>query len=878
MNDTNPPVDFRQAVHECGTEPIHIPGHIQTYGTLVGLGSGLRIEYAAENSADFGGYAPADLLGQTFDDVLTPPDDTRALTLLREHVTAAPVAHQLHLQTASGEPQLFNCTLHCNADDKLLVEIEPPYHPESDAFRLFEAQARLSVGQLLGANNLLGLCQSAAETIRSIIQFDRVMVYRFDQDQNGEVIAEACDDRVRSFLGLYYPATDIPPRARDLFLRNRVRMIADVGFAPIPLLAAAGDLPPLDLSMAVLRGVSPGHILYLHSMGSTATLTIAIIKENKLWGLFACHHHSMPRYLPYEVRALCDFLGLTLSAQIVTLEEKERVIHYAERKARTGTLIHQLNQTDDLYQDLQENAPVLRQIVDAGGVAVCRETSCELFGTTPPSEHLRDLLDWLRSRKEHTFYTDRLSQHYPPASDFTAQASGVLSIRLSGLEDLYLIWFRPEFRATITWGTAHEKRLVEQNGQLLWNPDNSFEQWEELVQEQSRPWQEADLLTVRDFRRSVEEIYLRQQLAESERQLREIMNALPVIAFVYRDDHVVFINYAAEMLTGYSRVELRRPDVFEKLLPLRQHRSHVGDDVVHLFELPLTTRQGTQRWVDVTLVPIQFEGSPAQLGTVLDVTDRREAQRRQLELEVERQHVEILANFVQDVSHDIRTPLTVIHTSLFILKRKLAEDADALDQLNTIAAQTNYLENMLESMLIMSRLDQERQPDFQPVNLNLLLHELGERLRLRASSQDQTLDLEIAPDLPAVQGDMLKLERGFANLIENAIHYTPSGGQITLTARTTGPDTVTIDVIDTGIGISPDDLPHIFERFYRADRSRSMAIYGSGLGLAITRRIIDMHHGTIEVESSENQGTRFRVTLPREPQSSGPEERATLLE
>lgn len=365
-------------------------------------------------------------------------------------------------------------------------------------------------------------------------------------------------------------------------------------------------------------------------------------------------------------------------------------------------------------------------------------------------------------------------------------------------------------------------------------------------------------------------------LQQSEERYRSIVEASPLPIAIHANSRYMFVNQAAiETLGGHNMddfvgkpvQDIIHPDFWEEAHQ-RIQQIYTQQSYAPLTEQKFRRLDGTAIDVLVTATMVDFEGRSASQVVFSDITSRKEAERDRFELAVERERVNMLRCFIADASHDLKTPLATINTATYLLENKLANlSAHEKRHLQIIEDQTARLTRMVDDMLHMSRLDAVQQFDFGPVDLNALIQDIVTNRRDRVRHEQLVLDF-IATQVPClVEADELMLSRAIVNLIENAIHYTPAGGRITI--RTfAGPDVSGCEVCDTGIGIAPDDLPHIFERFFRSDRARQSNHGGSGLGLAIAHKIIDLHGGTIEAKSKLNQGTVFRLNIPTRPASS----------
>ena len=303
------PVDL----DNCAREPIHVPGSIQPRGVFLAVTEpDLVVRHTSQNVAELLGHPVDDVLGHPLEHVL----GAEAAGAIEHHVrTWGNLRARNPLVVTVGDVEL-DVVLHrilSGESTLLIVELEPASGPRPFSFPNTYQAVRGAVEQLNHAHDLAQLYEITAREVRALTGFDRVMIYRFDDEYNGEVVAEAKRPDLNPFLGLHYPASDIPPQARALYEQNWVRLISDVGYTPsriVPGLDEETGLP-LDLTHSILRSVSPIHLEYLGNMGVAASMSISLLRDGRLWGLIACHHYSGPHDPPFGVRAAAEFLGST---------------------------------------------------------------------------------------------------------------------------------------------------------------------------------------------------------------------------------------------------------------------------------------------------------------------------------------------------------------------------------------------------------------------------------------------------------------------------------------------------------------------------------------------------------------------------------------
>jgi light-regulated signal transduction histidine kinase (bacteriophytochrome) len=506
---------------QCEREPIHLLGGIQPHGVLLAFTEPeLHLAVVSANTEAHLGRPPRALLGQPLAEVL-PPASLGAVT----QALARPATGDLVRIEAAG--RFFHGLVH-RSGELAVLELEPEGAQGSREEESLAA-VNLLLSPLTRARGPLGLVQAAADAVRTLIGFDRVMVYRFDADWHGEVVAESLAQGVEGFLGRHFPASDIPAQARALYTRNTLRLIADARASPVPLVPEVlpGLDRPLDLSGAALRSVSSVHLEYLANMEVAASFSISLVKDGTLWGLIACHH-SAPRCLPPATRRACDVLARLLALQLGAEErsaESEELVRRASLRAR---LMERLAQgTHALPAALSQERELLLALTGAGGAALLLGEAPILVGATPPMSEVVDLAFWLADRPiGSAFYTERLAEVYPPAAAYTDVASGLLAVRLepNPTRPRYALWFRPEVTRTITWAGNPGKSVVsssESGGVHRLHPRASFEAWQETVRGRSTPWTRVDLEAAEGFRSGLVGVVLRHAdaLARSNKEL-----------------------------------------------------------------------------------------------------------------------------------------------------------------------------------------------------------------------------------------------------------------------------------------------------------------------------------------------------------------------
>ncbi|WP_460077306.1 HWE histidine kinase domain-containing protein [Roseibium sp. ROS1] len=351
--------------------------------------------------------------------------------------------------------------------------------------------------------------------------YDRVMAYVFRSNDTGEVRAEALSVGMESFLGLRYPASDIPKQARALYVRSPVRSIDDSSSDGSPILPVPSHEEDLiDLSNSVLRSVSPIHLEYLRNMGVAASLSISLVLEGRLWGLIACHHR-VPKHLPQAQRnalvLFAQMLSLIIGGKLTTEDNQ-----YANM---AGELINNFSRsaatTGDIASVVLDQQDVVMQLMTAEGLAVVSNGSVETAGQTPSLEEIKLLAKRLNAMPAGEIHcTSELASFLPEAADFVARAAGMLSIPISKTPRDYILFFRPEVVRRVKWAGNPEKPVTPGPNGIRLTPRKSFEAWRSLVEGQSEEWTRAEITAAEQFRVTVLEVVLRmadEAAAERER-------------------------------------------------------------------------------------------------------------------------------------------------------------------------------------------------------------------------------------------------------------------------------------------------------------------------------------------------------------------------
>lgn len=497
---------------DCDREPIHIPGNIQPHGCLIAVDAQARtiLRHSVNAPAMLG--VTRKLNGANLGDVLgrdAAHAIRNALTRARDGSRPA-----LVFGVAIGE-ELFDIAAH-RLKGTSIVEFEPSGSGVAEPLEL----ARAMIERVSATTTIDRMVQETVRLAKAMLSYDRVMVYQFTHDGAGKVVSEARRPDLESFLGLYFPAADIPTQARALYLRSTIRVITDADFEPIPIrpaLDASGE--PLDLSLAHLRSVSPIHCEYLRNMGVAASMSISIRIDGALWGLVACHHYE-PRILSMAERVSAEMFGDFLSMQLSALRNRQALDSGRRARARLDRILTQASGFREVAEVLRDSLGDLARLIRCDGAGIWIGGQWMTEGIAPPENEIPAITAFAANVADGAVWaTHCLSQPLPGAARYADQAAGVLIIPLSSRPGDYLFFFRQEVTRTVDWAGNPEKTYGPGPLGDRLTPRKSFALWKETVHGQSEPWSDEERHFAEAVRIALTEILLRQsELLADERE------------------------------------------------------------------------------------------------------------------------------------------------------------------------------------------------------------------------------------------------------------------------------------------------------------------------------------------------------------------------
>jgi len=865
MTLTSSPAEIN--LTNCESEPIRFPGAIQPHGALLVLQaeSGL-IEAASESCLALLGHSAESLLGQPLARLF---GQAAAADLLQQ-----PLGGLCPLLPLSLEDKSFFGRCGCHSAGQILLDIEQR-DPNAGAIEAMIYHYRRGIENMRDFSDVGEILSAAAQLIRDLTGFDQAMIYRFDTAWNGEVVAESRGEQIESFLGLNFPASDIPKQARELFQQCKVRLIPDVRYAPSALLAKH-DARTIDLGLSSLRSVSPIHLAYLRNMGARATLVGALVVEGRLWGLVSCQQKNAPKYFSPAQRDVLGCLFQDISSLIqagLVHARSEREQRLAQRRRRLVEAIRAL----DLKQLMRsENNHDLLEVVGADGFALLVDNDITTCGITPQIKRIRELC---RRRNEQapasSLYSSSNLCRDLGVDTVEDGVAGVLFVSVLRRPRVTIIWFRRERRHSVRWaGDPAHPHSVDAAG--LPSPRKSFEQFLQDIHGQSIDWSAEELDSALELGSLIEIEALR----EREAFVQTILDSIP--------EHICVLDTQGRIVTvnaAWNRFAIANgaPELAKKSGGISYRDICCGstgkassaeataawagiEDVLgkqaDSFSLDYPCDSATEkRWFRMSVFPMQ---APAEGVLVAheDITQRKQAENLLQQKTAALSHSNSeLEQFSYGISHDMRQPLRMISSYLQLLRLSLDEqlDDERREYFHFAIDGALRLDAMLTGLLEFSRVGRKGEPPAW-LESRAVIDQVLHYLQPAISDSGACVRLEGNwPQLLASPDEMLRL---LQNLLANAVKFRVAGRMPeVLVSSEVVDERWRLRFADNGIGIQPEQIGRLFQVFQRLQSRADFD--GTGIGLALCRKIVERHHGRIWVESlGHGMGSTFQFEMP----------------
>ena len=557
----------------CDDEPIRYIRLVQPHACLlaVDIKSG-QVVFASQNTGRILGVEYRELLNRPLTDLLSEESV--------EAIRVAGEASDFHRSNPfrpmfSKGHLILNMIVH-EHDGMRILEFEPR-DPQASSTEFID-RVDDATQRIQSAATIDEVFQSVVEQVHKLTGYDRVMLYRFDEEGHGSVIAEKHLPHVSPFLGIRFPNTDIPAQARRLFVKNQTRITVDTHAEQNPLYPIlhpeTGE--PLDLTYSVARGVSPVHIEYLQNMGVRATLSIAVVLDGNLWGLIACHHYE-PKFIDFRTRKIIRFFSKIVSGHLslqAALEFRKSVLRGNRIKTQ---LFEQMTDDWNIVDGLTAGEQTILDLNESHGAVLSFEDTVVRLGVTPDDADLRRIMQFLNTDQERPlFKTESLKQEIPELHDPEDHAAGMMAVKIGKQSSEFVMWFKPAQTNTVTWGGKPGHVIEEDdagNKRLL--PRKSFAKWQEQVAGISAPWERHEVDTALAMRADITDFIVQKydEMRQLNRSLTESYGELETFSYSVSHD---------------LRTPLRSIEGFTQIL-MEDYGDKLDDDGRHIIETILSS-------------------------------------------------------------------------------------------------------------------------------------------------------------------------------------------------------------------------------------------------------------------------------------------------
>jgi light-regulated signal transduction histidine kinase (bacteriophytochrome) len=480
----------------CGKVPLHQTNAIQPHGALIiTQKNDLKILQVSENVEQFFGILAPKMVNQSLASLVSAEQAQKIKDRFASSITGKiPFALTIDSKEFIAIVQ--------EQDSLLLFEIEAVKDEASNNFIHLYEELRYAGAAIEATSNTLEACAVAAKELKRLSQFDKIMIYQFDPEWNGDVIAEEMEEGMESYMGLKFPASDIPKQARDLYRLNPYRIIPNVNYEPVRLYPLLNPVTNsfTNLSNCNLRSVAAVHLEYLRNMKVEASMSTRILKDGKLWGLIACHHRT-PRYLSFEMCSLFELISNIVSAKIGSTQNTDASEYKSHMHQLHAQLVEDFYQSRSIAQTAYNHQGQLLELLKADGVAIVVNKGVEIIGATPDKNEIKDLVFWLQTNGIYkTYHQPSLPDVYEHAEEYAKKASGLLALPVQPEKGEYILAFRNEAVRKVNWGGNPNEAVQFEPNKINYHPRNSFKIWQETVQKTSLPWREEELEIAEHFR------------------------------------------------------------------------------------------------------------------------------------------------------------------------------------------------------------------------------------------------------------------------------------------------------------------------------------------------------------------------------------------
>lgn len=848
----------------CENLPINFTNQIQSFGYLIVLDNDLKIIQVSENFLKYFTITQEIFIQSSIDDYLE--GDSWGEFKIRINNNKLKRSFLLDLVFKFNDTSKRFLTKIHFADNYLLLELEEIYDEKIRSFIGVYQEIKYYNSLLKATNDIDELCITAAEIVKTLSGYHRVMIYSFDKDWNGKVLGEAKSEGMDSFMGIHFPSSDIPQQVRKQYLKKGFRLIPDVDYHPQSL---TPEINPVnngytDLSLCNLRSVARVHIEYLKNMGVQASMSVPIIMNNNLWGLIACHHCTA-KNLSYEIRSALELLSNIISSQVSI---KETEIHLSRRQdlsTSLNILIEQITKDNDFVGGLLSKEVNITNLLKLTGVAIFYENNFHYLGKTPSEPQIKDLIKWYKENYSgDIFFTEKLPLIFEPAKEYAAEASGIILLPLAIEQDYFIIGFREEIIQSIYWAgdPGHAKSLSGDVNSLY--PRNSFALFKDKVSYNSAKWDEIEIEIAETLLRSILEVILKSQIMrrliaeEDSYRLSEIAQKTSnAIATLNTSGNIDWVNDAFVKHIGIEFKEILGKS-WKEIFNDSKEFQDIDSEFNHLikFGREFTCEVNISKNNEYSYLSFNFSTIKAldeDVNKIIVVgTDITELKEKSSLLEIKNNELD---KYAYVVSHDLQAPLKSVEGLVYILEDEIFKNLNEENKgyWNFIKESIQNMDSFISEILIEAKAG--RKSEKVEINLNLLFEEV----LLWINPPKDKVHFKVQEGLPIFFGNKNNLQQVLLNLISNAIKHGHKKNKLNIIEiglKNEG-NFLEIFVRDNGPGIIKADQGRIFEVFTTSGKSG-----GTGIGLSTVKNLVEISGGKIWIESEVGNGATFKFTWP----------------
>lgn len=853
---------LQQAVDNCAKEPIHIPGSIQPHGFLLIVDHEFKIRKCSANFLELTGLTINQVIGLALNDFILEDCINELKCLLVKSTSRA--LRYCTLTIVPGNTQLrCDVVLHRSGDNNF-VEMEPqqihekPLHNQD----FYHELMNFSV-QLHKVKNEYDLFNYVLEQVKQLTNYGRVMLYRFDKDWNGEVVAESLDSRMSSYLGLNFPASDIPEQARKLYSINYLRLIANCEFTPVNILPDDLDDSgaPLDMSFSCLRSVSMVHLQYLKNMNVKSSMSISVMQNGRLWGMIVCHQ-DQPYRPSYQTRMAVELIAHTFSAFLSNYNLLKSKSAVQQREIKFRELSQALLPDESLVNSVSDHYLLILDLLNADGLVIILDGNYMAYGEAPDESATRSLLSWVKHNvRENIFASNSLSGTTLLQEFDDNRSGGAIVCPANTSMDNSILFFRRRITSNKIWAGKPEKNISRTHSGYQLTPRASFERWTQVVSNKSQKWTGNEI----EMATTISGMLLSRQYEDSLKQASNnldavVNNSTSFIYIISTTGSIVQINAKAREAFNLPENGLtgkHYQNVFDEQLS-EITKDHI--QAVHTNPQTATFSdnfiQGSSEFHLVTVLFPLYDNERKVYAYCIISSDVTDMYRTQNDLKKSNKELERVA-FI--ASHDLQEPIRMISTFTRLLKSEYGDQLDetADEYINYMLNATNRMRVLIQDLLQYSRLENG---DINPpiIDSDDVLKQLIDELHLTGMLDDASITIK--SKLPAVPMKSEHFICILQNLINNALKYQKQDNvaEISVSCIDDNPYWQ-FSVSDNGIGIKEIYLTKIFDIFQRLHNKDEYD--GTGIGLAICNKIAGLHGGKVWAESEPGKGSTFYFTI-----------------